>query len=70
MNDRRRIRRYLAQPSAWSGTDLAALRAEERKALALLLLWTVLVISGIWGVRVLERHAERQQEPVVVGALT
>jgi hypothetical protein len=66
MNDRSTI--YTREPT-WTDIDRAALRTEEQKVLALLVLFTALVISGIWGMKVLERHVEGQQETISAGGI-
>lgn len=67
MNDRSTI---YTKETAWSDIDRAALRTEERKVLALLVLYTALILSAIWGMKVLERHVEGLHEPVNVGEIT
>lgn len=64
MNDR--SIRHTKEP-AWSDIDGTALRTEERKVLALLVLYTALILSAIWGMKVLERHGEGRQGPVNAG---
>jgi len=66
MNDRSTI--YTKEP-AWTDIDRAALRTEEHKVLALLVLYTALILSAIRGVKVLERQVEGQQVPVSAGGI-
>lgn len=64
MNDRSTIN---ARRSEWPGLSAAELRTEERKVLAVLLLYAALIFFAIVGVKVLDRHMEKQQEPLTVG---
>ena len=66
MNDRSTI--HMKEP-AWSDIHMAALRTEERKVLALLVLYTALILSAIWGMKVLERHVEGRREPISAGGI-
>ena len=54
---------YTREPD-WSGGDRTTLQTEERKVLALLVLYVALILSALWGVNRLERYVEAQQEPV------
>ncbi|MCC6965323.1 MAG: hypothetical protein IT391_03435 [Nitrospira sp.] len=61
MHDRSPV--YTREPD-WSGGDRTTLQTEERKVLALLVLYVALILSALWGVNRLERYVEAQQEPV------
>jgi hypothetical protein len=67
MNDRSIVK---ANPATWPGGSAAELRKEERKVLAVLLLYWALILFAIWGVKVLDRDMEEQQEPLAVGGST
>jgi hypothetical protein len=64
MNDRN-ITKYRA--TEWSDRRTAELRYEDRRVLAVLLLYGALIVFVIWGTKVLERDHDPQPEPVSVG---
>ncbi|HJR76927.1 MAG TPA: hypothetical protein VJ805_08130 [Nitrospiraceae bacterium] len=59
-----------ARRATWPCDGAAELRNEERKVLAVLLLYGALILFAIWGVKVLDRNMEEQQEPLAVGGST
>ena len=67
MSDRRTIN---VRKPEWPGLSAAELQTEERKVLAMLLLCTALIFFAIVGVKVLDLHMERPQEPLTVGRTT
>jgi hypothetical protein len=67
MNDRSIVKTDRAM---WPGDSAAELRNEERKVLAVLLLYGALILFAIWGVKVFDRVMEEQQEPPAVGGST
>ena len=67
MNDRSIVK---ANRATWAGDSAAELQKEERKVLAVLLLYGALILFAIWGVKVLDRDMEEQQEPLTVGGST
>ena len=67
MNDRSTINARRSERPGLSSTEL---QAEERKVLAVLLVYAALILFAILGVKVLDRHVEKEQEPLVVGGTT
>ena len=67
MNDRSIVKTNRA---TWPDDSVAELRNEERQVLAVLLLYGALILFAIWGVKVLDRDMEEQQEPLTVGGST
>lgn len=63
MNDRSTIN---ARRPEWSGLSASELRTEERKVLAVLLLYAALILFAILGVKVLDRDMVKQEEPLAV----
>jgi|RhiMethySRZTD1v2_1073278.scaffolds.fasta_scaffold4142099_1 hypothetical protein len=67
MNDRSTINVTRAE---WSGLSAADLQTEDRKVLAMLLLYTALIFFAIVGVTMLDLHLEKPQESLTVGGTT
>jgi hypothetical protein len=67
MNDRSIIN--VRRPE-WPGLSAAELQTEERKVLAMLLLCTALIFFAIVGVKMLDLHMEKPQEPLTVARTT
>jgi hypothetical protein len=67
MNDRRTVN--VTRPE-WPGLSAADLQTEERKVLAMLLLYTALIFFAIVGVTMLDLHMEKPQESLTVGRTT
>jgi hypothetical protein len=64
MNDRRTVNMTGRE---WSGKSTAELRAEEQKVLVALIFYVMLILSAIWGVKVLDRHIEAQDKSSAAG---
>jgi hypothetical protein len=67
MNDRSIVK---ANRATWPGDSAAELRKEERKVLAVLLLYGALILFAIWGVKVCDRDTEEQGEPLALSGST
>ena len=67
MSDRRTIN---VRKPEWPGLSAAELQTEERKVLAMLLLYTALIFFAIVGVTMLDLHLEKPQESLTVGGTT
>ena len=67
MNDRGTVN--VTRPE-WPGLSAADLQTEERKVLAMLLLYTALIFFAIVGVTMLDLHMEKPQESLTVGRTT
>lgn len=50
----------------WPARSEAELRSEERKVLAVLLLYGALILFAIWGVKVIDRSMEKQEDSLTV----
>jgi hypothetical protein len=63
MSDRGTVNTSRTERSARSAAEL---RSEERKVLAVLLLYGALILFAIWGVKVIERPMEKQEDSLIV----
>ena len=64
MNDRGTSNTRKAEWLARSATEL---RSEERRVLAVLLLYGALICFAIWGAQAIDRHMEKQDESLAAG---
>ena len=64
MNDRRTGN---VERREWFGKSAAELRVEEQKVLVALIFYVMLILSAIWGLKVLDRHIEAQEKSSAAG---
>ena len=67
MNDRRPGN---TKRSEWPVDSAAALRAEEQRVFAALMLYVALILFAIWGVKMLDRHIEGEAPSSAAGVST